>query len=68
MTDVKVRFAPSPTGLIHLGNVRGALVNWLFARRHGGRMLLRLDDTDRARSAVSTKAIPAAQYPPSRTV
>ena len=50
MTDVKVRFAPSPTGLIHLGNVRGALVNWLFARRHGGRMLLRLDDTDRARS------------------
>ncbi len=50
MADVKVRFAPSPTGRIHLGNVRGALVNWLFARRHGGRMLLRLDDTDRARS------------------
>jgi len=50
MGDVKVRFAPSPTGRIHLGNARGALVNWLFARRHGGEILLRLDDTDRERS------------------
>jgi glutamyl-tRNA synthetase len=50
MNQVKVRIAPSPTGLIHLGNVRGALINWLFARRHGGEMLLRLDDTDRERS------------------
>lgn len=50
MAGVKVRFAPSPTGRIHLGNVRGALINWLFARRHGGEMLLRLDDTDRERS------------------
>ena len=47
---VKVRFAPSPTGLQHVGNVRTALVNWLFARRRGGHFLLRIDDTDRERS------------------
>src|SRR5512144_1349992 len=47
---VKVRFAPSPTGLQHVGNIRTALVNWLFARRHGGHFLLRIDDTDRERS------------------
>ncbi len=47
---VTVRFAPSPTGLLHVGNARMALVNWLYARRHGGRMILRLDDTDRERS------------------
>ena len=46
----KVRFAPSPTGLLHVGNVRTALVNWLFARRHCGHFLLRFDDTDRERS------------------
>jgi len=46
----KVRFAPSPTGRLHLGNARTALVNWLFARKTGGRFLLRLDDTDRERS------------------
>ena len=46
----KVRFAPSPTGRLHLGNARTALVNWLFARKSGGRFLLRLDDTDRERS------------------
>ena len=45
-----VRFAPSPTGLLHAGNVRAALFNWLFAKRHGGTFILRLDDTDRARS------------------
>jgi glutamyl-tRNA synthetase len=44
-----VRFAPSPTGLLHVGNVRAALFNWLFARRHGGIFILRLDDTDRVR-------------------
>lgn len=45
-----VRFAPSPTGRLHVGNVRAALLNWLFARRHGGAFVLRLDDTDRERS------------------
>ena len=47
---VTVRFAPSPTGLLHIGNARMALVNWLFARKSGGRMILRLDDTDMERS------------------
>jgi glutamyl-tRNA synthetase len=47
---VRVRFAPSPTGRLHLGNVRAALLNWLFARKNGGSFLLRLDDTDRERS------------------
>jgi glutamyl-tRNA synthetase len=45
-----VRFAPSPTGLLHVGNARTALINWLFSRRYGGRFLLRFDDTDTARS------------------
>ncbi|WP_029009535.1 glutamate--tRNA ligase [Azospirillum halopraeferens] len=48
--SVAVRFAPSPTGLLHVGNLRLALVNWLFARKHGGTVLLRLDDTDAERS------------------
>ncbi len=47
---VTVRFAPSPTGRLHVGNIRTALLNWLFAKKHGGRFLLRLDDTDRERS------------------
>jgi glutamyl-tRNA synthetase len=46
----KVRFAPSPTGFLQVGNARIALVNWLFARQQGGELLLRLDDTDTARS------------------
>ena len=45
-----VRFAPSPTGFIHIGNARAALMNWLYARREGGTFLLRLDDTDEERS------------------
>ncbi|WP_240232957.1 glutamate--tRNA ligase [Devosia lacusdianchii] len=45
-----VRWAPSPTGRIHLGNARPALLNWFFARRNGGRYVLRMDDTDHARS------------------
>lgn len=48
--DVLVRFAPSPTGLLHVGNIRMALINWLYAKNHGGRMMLRLDDTDEERS------------------
>ena len=45
-----VRFAPSPTGRIHIGNLRPALLNWLFARREGGTFMLRFDDTDLERS------------------
>ena len=45
-----VRFAPSPTGRIHIGNVRTATLNWLYAKKHGGRFMLRLDDTDTVRS------------------
>jgi glutamyl-tRNA synthetase len=48
--SVTVRFAPSPTGLLHIGNIRAALFNYLFARKHGGCFMLRLDDTDRERS------------------
>ena len=47
---VRVRIAPSPTGYLHVGNVRSALFNWLFARHHGGTFVLRIDDTDTARS------------------
>lgn len=47
---VKTRFAPSPTGHLHVGNIRTALHNWMFARKHGGTFLLRLDDTDSERS------------------
>ncbi len=48
--SVTVRYAPSPTGRLHLGNARPAVLNWLFARREGGKYILRLDDTDTARS------------------
>ena len=47
---VVTRFAPSPTGYLHIGGARTALFNWLYARRHGGKYLLRIEDTDRARS------------------
>ena len=47
---VVTRFAPSPTGFLHIGGARTALFNWLFARHHGGKFLLRIEDTDRARS------------------
>ncbi|HEV7873531.1 MAG TPA: glutamate--tRNA ligase family protein, partial [Enterovirga sp.] len=51
MTDqVITRFAPSPTGFLHIGGARTALFNWLYAKRLGGKMLLRIEDTDRARS------------------
>jgi glutamyl/glutaminyl-tRNA synthetase len=48
--SVVTRFAPSPTGLLHLGNVRTALLNWLYAKRYGGSFLLRFEDTDQSRS------------------
>jgi len=47
---VKVRFAPSPTGFLHIGGVRTALFNWLFAKNHGGKFVLRIEDTDLSRS------------------
>jgi glutamyl-tRNA synthetase len=50
MTEMRVRFAPSPTGYLHVGNARIALANWLLARRHGGHFTLRFDDTDSERS------------------
>ena len=51
--EVRVRFAPSPTGFLHIGGVRTALFNWLFARHHGGKFILRVDDTDQARNVES---------------
>lgn len=47
---VRTRFAPSPTGVLHLGSVRTALFCWLYARRHNGQFILRIEDTDRERS------------------
>src|SRR3989442_5800453 len=55
---VRTRFAPSPTGVLHLGSARTALFSFLFARHHDGRFVLRIEDTDRERStAESTRAI-----------
>ena len=50
MSSVRVRFAPSPTGSVHIGNIRAAVFNWLFARHEGGKFLLRIEDTDLVRS------------------
>ena len=48
--SVRVRFAPSPTGKLHVGSARTALFNWLFARHHNGTFILRIEDTDQKRS------------------
>ena len=54
----RLRFAPSPTGYLHVGGARTALYNWLYARKFGGQFLLRIEDTDKARSTdESTRAI-----------
>src|SRR5436189_2258999 len=54
----RLRFAPSPTGYLHVGGARTALLNWLFVKKYGGQFLLRVEDTDRARSTEeSTRAI-----------
>jgi len=50
LENIRVRFAPSPTGYLHVGGARTAIFNWLFARKHGGKFLLRIEDTDVARS------------------
>src|SRR5690242_13067692 len=51
--EIVTRFAPSPTGFLHIGGGRTALFNWLYAKRHGGKMLLRIEDTDRERSTAA---------------
>ncbi|HMH85873.1 MAG TPA: glutamate--tRNA ligase family protein, partial [Gemmatimonadaceae bacterium] len=57
-TKPRLRFAPSPTGYLHVGGARTALFNWLYARKFGGEFLLRIEDTDKARSTdESTRAI-----------
>src|SRR5213080_3364206 len=55
-SEVRVRFAPSPTGYLHIGGARTALFNWLFARHHGGTFVLRVEDTDRARNTEEAAA------------
>src|SRR4029079_12234722 len=52
---MRLRFAPSPTGLLHVGNARTALFNWLLARGQGGRFVLRIEDTDRERSTAESE-------------
>ena len=57
-TAVRVRFAPSPTGFLHIGGARTALFNWIFAHHTGGTLVLRIEDTDQARNtAAATQAI-----------
>ncbi len=56
MSEIRTRFAPSPTGFLHLGSARTALFNWAFARRHGGTFILRVEDTDRDRSTRESEA------------
>jgi len=50
MSEVRVRFPPSPTGYLHIGGARTALLNWLYARKTGGKLILRIEDTDAERS------------------
>ena len=57
-----VRWAPSPTGRIHLGNARPALLNWFYARRHGGKYVLRMDDTDQALVERIERLLNIAEY------
>jgi glutamyl-tRNA synthetase len=54
--EIRVRFAPSPTGYLHIGGARTALFNWLFARHHGGKFVLRIEDTDRTRNTEEAAA------------
>ncbi len=56
MSKVRVRFAPSPTGMLHIGSARTALFNYLFAKSKGGKYLLRIEDTDLARSSKEAEA------------
>ena len=55
-SEVRVRFAPSPTGYLHIGGARTALFNWLFARHRGGKFVLRIEDTDMKRNTEEAMA------------
>ena len=55
MTAVRTRFAPSPTGYLHVGGTRTALFNWLLARKHGGSFILRVEDTDEERNTEAAR-------------
>src|SRR5437773_12319238 len=55
-SEIRVRFAPSPTGYLHIGGARTALFNWLFARHHGGKLVLRIEDTDIKRNTEEAAA------------
>ena len=55
-SEIRVRFAPSPTGYLHIGGARTALFNWLFARHHGGKFILRIEDTDKTRNTEEAAA------------
>ena len=56
MNNIIVRFPPSPTGFLHIGNARIALINWLFAKKNNGKIILRFDDTDTERTQEHFKA------------
>ena len=55
MPRIRTRFAPSPTGVLHVGSARTALFNWAFARRHAGQFVLRIEDTDAQRSTAESE-------------
>jgi glutamyl-tRNA synthetase len=55
-SEIRVRFAPSPTGYLHIGGARTALFNWLFARHHSGKFILRIEDTDKTRNTEEAAA------------
>lgn len=54
-TGVRVRFAPSPTGFVHLGGLRTSLFNYLYAKKHGGKFILRIEDTDQVNLLISNQ-------------
>ena len=54
--NIRVRFAPSPTGYLHIGGARTALYNWLLARKNGGKFILRIEDTDMDRSLADSES------------
>ena len=55
--DIRVRYAPSPTGHLHIGNARTALFNYLFARNQGGKFVIRIEDTDKKRNIAGGKKV-----------